>query len=261
MAEIVDYYDEEKWGEAILSKPELYQREIKSIEIIKNLNLKKAKFLDLGCGIGFFMDQLSKHTKKDLDLWGVDYSDYNVKKAKKLPFKFEKCDIEKGIPFKDEFFDMVYSAEVIEHILNPDGMLQECNRVLKPGGYVLITTPNLTVWYNRILVLFGLQPIFYETSTKSPSVGAGILKKIKKGNIPVGHVRIFTIRAMRDLLENEGFEVVTVKGAHFAALPRPLRMIDNLFTIYPRLSSGMLVLARKKGTDEQKKRSKKSTSK
>lgn len=242
---LIDYYDETKWGEKILSKDELFDRELKSLDLIESLNLKKdARFLDIGCGIGFFMEKLHKQNPK-LDLYGVDYSEYNIKLAKKLNFKFEKCNIEDGLPYKDKFFDIVYAAELIEHITNPDYLLEECYRILKPGGFIIITTPNLAAWYNRFLLLFGMQPMFYEFSTKSPKIGSGVLGNIKQGTIPVGHIRIFTINAMKDLLKNEGFETRDIKGTHFTALPRPIRIIDNFFRSYPKLSSGMIVMASK----------------
>lgn len=244
--QLVDYYDEEKWGEPILTKDELFDREKKSIKLINGLKKRKGKLLDVGCGVGYFMEQLANSGSK-LELHGVDYSAYNLKKAKKLPFTFKRCNIEEGVPYEDRFFDVVYAAELIEHLVNPDYFLGECNRLLKRGGMVIITTPNLVAWYNRLLVLLGVQPIFYETSTISPKVGSGrIMGLIKQGKIPVGHIRIFTIRAMTDLLESQGFEVKIIKGAHFAALPKIVRWIDDIFTIYPRLSSGMIVVARKK---------------
>jgi len=242
---LIDYYDEEKWGEDILTKNELFDREKKSLKLIKSLDLKQAKFLDIGSGVGFFMEHLSKIQPK-LELYGVDYSNYNLKKSQRLPFKFKQCNIEDGIPHKDSTFDVVYAAEIMEHLVNPDYFIDECSRLLKKNGHVIITTPNLCAWYNRILVAMGIMPMFYELSTVSPKVGAGVLKKVKKGNIPVGHIRIFTIRALKDLLENSGFEVVKVKGAHFAALPRSIRWIDDIFTLYPRLSSGIVIMAKKK---------------
>jgi SAM-dependent methyltransferase len=243
--ELIDYYDEEKWGEAILTKDELFDREKKSIKLIRSIEKRKGKLLDVGCGVGFFMDKLEKSGSK-LEMHGVDYSPYNLKRAKKLGFTFKRCNIEEGIPYNDGFFDIVYAAELIEHLVNPDYFLGECNRLLKKGGSVIVTTPNLCAWYNRLLVLFGIQPLFYETSTVSPKVGGGPIRFLKQGKIPVGHIRIFTIRAMKDLLESQGFEVTTVKGAHFAALPKWIRWIDDIFTIYPRLSSGMIVVAKKK---------------
>ncbi len=242
---LIDYYDEEKWGENILTKPELFDREKKSIKLIESIGINKAKFLDIGSGIGFFMDKLSK-VKPKFDMHGVDYSEYNLKIAKKLQFNFKQCNIELGIPYADKTFDIVYAGELIEHLVNPDFFVAECARLTKKGGHVIITTPNLCAWYNRILVLFGIMPMFYELSTVSPKIGAGPLKKIKQGTIPVGHIRIFTIRALRDLLEKGGFEVVKIKGAHFAALPKPVRLVDDIFTVYPRLSSGIIIMARKK---------------
>lgn len=242
---LIDYYDEEKWGEAILTKDELFDREKKSIKLIKDLNVKKAKFLDIGSGVGFFMEQLSKSQPK-LEMYGVDYSRYNLKKSKKLPFEFKQCNIEEGVPYTDKKFDIVYAAEILEHLVNPDYFVDECARLVKKGGHVIITTPNLCAWYNRILVTLGIMPMFYELSTRSPKVGAGVMKKIKQGNIPVGHIRIFTVRALRDLLNASGFEVIKVKGAHFAALPKYIRWIDDIFTVYPKLSSGIVILARKK---------------
>lgn len=244
---LIDYYDEDKWGEAILTKDALYDREKTSLKILNKIDKKDGKLLDIGCGVGFFMENLEKNGSK-MELHGVDFSEYNLKKAKQTSkkFKLKQCNIEEGIPYKDGFFDTVYAAELIEHLVDPDYFLKECNRLLKPGGTILVTTPNLCAWYNRILVLFGIQPLFYETSTVNPRTGAGPLKFLKQGKIPVGHIRIFTIRAMKDLLESQGFEVELVKGAHFAALPKAVRWIDDIFKIYPRLASGMIVLARKK---------------
>jgi ubiquinone/menaquinone biosynthesis C-methylase UbiE len=206
---------------------------------------KKGKFLDIGCGIGFFMSHLGK-VRSDIKQYGTDYSAYNLKKAKKLPYEFTKSNIEEGLPYEDGTFHTVYAAELIEHLINPDFFFQESGRVLKKNGVLIVTTPNLVAWYNRILMLFGIMPMFYELSTTSPKVGSGLLKNIKKGKIPVGHIRIFTVRALRDLCEANGFSVETVKGAHFAALPKPVRWIDDIFKVYPRLASGIIIVARKK---------------
>lgn len=241
---LVDYYDEEAWGEDILTKDELYDREKKSIKLIKRLPLKKGKFLDVGCGVGYFISNL-KGLDKRFEYYGVDYSEYNLKKAKTCGAKLKKCNLEEGIPHQDKTFDVVYAAELIEHLVNTDLVIRECNRVLKKDGYVIITTPNLGAWFNRILLLLGIQPLFYESSTIDPKNGAGIIKNIKKGTIPVGHIRILTMRALTDLLESNGFEVLESKGAHFASLPKWIRWIDDIFTVYPRLSAGLIVLAKK----------------
>lgn len=244
--ELTDYYDEEKWGETILTKADTYDRENISIKLLKGIAKPKSKILDVGCGVGFFMGKLVEEVP-GARLYGVDYSAYNIRQAKKLNknFVLKTGNIEDGMPFKDGEFDIVYAAELIEHLVNPDAFLNETNRILKKNGHIIVTTPNLTAWYNRLLMLFGIQPLFVETSTEDPKVGAGPIRAMKQGTIPVGHIRIFTIRAMTDLLEKSGFTVQKIRGAHFASLPKPVRLIDDIIKHYPRMASGMIVVAKK----------------
>ncbi len=63
--------------------------------------------------------------------------------------------MEEGIPYPDDSFDVVSAGEVIEHIYDPDRLLAETRRVLRPGGHVVLTTPNLQAWYNRALFVAG----------------------------------------------------------------------------------------------------------
>jgi 2-polyprenyl-3-methyl-5-hydroxy-6-metoxy-1,4-benzoquinol methylase len=162
----IDYYDADKWDIPNEDRG-VEQRERKAMsEIIKAVDGKKASILDIGCGDGLFLEALyakiPESNRKKLKLFGVDYSHYKLKKAKKLkqPFTFDWCNLEERIPHKDGQFDVVHSGEVIEHIYNPDFMLEECRRVLKKDGLLIISTPNLINWYNRVLFLFGLQPLF-----------------------------------------------------------------------------------------------------
>ncbi len=52
-----------------------------------------------------------------------------------------------GLPFADNTFDYIVCSEVIEHVPEREKMVSEFNRVIKPGGYVIITTPNWISWY------------------------------------------------------------------------------------------------------------------
>lgn len=244
--QLTDYYDEDKWGD-LTGNRVLLQREAKALSEIKKLPKQPKKVLDVGCGDGFFLKHVDELLHGKVELHGIDYSEYKIKQAKKLPFTFKRANIEeKGLPYKDKAFDLVYAAELIEHLFNPDFFLGECRRVLKPGAHLIISTPNLQAWYNRFLFLFGIQPLFYETSTKSPLIGAGALKRVKKGTVPVGHVRVFNYTAIRGIIMSQGFELVAARGANFAALPGPVLVIDNFITVYPRLASNMILVARRR---------------
>src|SRR3989344_1844461 len=204
-------------------------REKSSLEIMKKLRLNKdSVVLDAGCGDGRFTEVILKTLKVKLKGLDVDFADFNEK-----------------IPFKDKTFDVIYAGEVIEHLYDPDKFLDECNRVLKDNGFLIITTPNLCNWYNRVLMLFGIQPIFIETSTKDTRVGAGILKVLKKDYHPVGHVRIFNATALEDIFKLHNFKIVKKQGEVFEHFPKKLLFLDKFFTNFYTLSSSFVVVAKK----------------
>jgi ubiquinone/menaquinone biosynthesis C-methylase UbiE len=242
----IDFYDAKKWD--INEARSLQQREEKAIKVIETYKKKGLKVLDIGCGDGLFLQELADHVSdKRLDLHGVDYSKYKVQQAKKLHsgMTFAPCNLEEGIPYPDKSFDVVYSGEVIEHLYNPDLMIEECYRVLKKGGTLIISTPNFHAWYNRVLFFFGVQPIFYETSTKSAKIGAGPMKRLKTQTVPVGHIRLFNKHALRDMLEAEGFIVSHFIGSVFHALPKPVQPLDRAFNTISSFSSNLTVVAEK----------------
>jgi 2-polyprenyl-3-methyl-5-hydroxy-6-metoxy-1,4-benzoquinol methylase len=55
--------------------------------------------------------------------------------------------------------------DVIEHLLNPDLAICGVLRVLKRGGFLVLSAPNLAKWLNRLLLFLGLQPRYSEVST------------------------------------------------------------------------------------------------
>jgi ubiquinone/menaquinone biosynthesis C-methylase UbiE len=101
------------------------------------------------------------------------------------------------LPFVNGSFDFVLSSEVIEHMLNPEQMLAEINRVLKPGGHVLLTTPNWTSF-------FGM----------ARWMGEKILRRsVTSDDQPVDHW--YTQRMMKAVLQQAGFNVVKRYGAWY----------------------------------------------
>jgi hypothetical protein len=101
----------------------------------------------------------------------------------------------------------------------------------------MLSTPNLAAWYNRALLLAGVQPVFSEVSLR------GIHGR--PGREVVGHLRLYTARALRGLLTASGFDVVRIAGAPFHGVPRPLRPLDRLACAAPSAASILLVHARR----------------
>jgi 2-polyprenyl-3-methyl-5-hydroxy-6-metoxy-1,4-benzoquinol methylase len=218
----IDYYDATRYA---VNSRRLEERERTAISLLAPSVADDAgEFLDVGCGDGFFMRELDRElelTGREWRLTGVDFSEYQLELAGRLPYSFRRCNLEDAIPFGDACFDVVFAGEIIEHLYNPDYLLEECRRVVKPGGHLVVTTPNLQAWYNRALFLFGVQPIFYETSTKTTAVGAGPLRWVKRGSDPVGHLRVFNRAALLDLMRHEGFEPLRVKEQSGPSSPDP----------------------------------------
>jgi SAM-dependent methyltransferase len=67
-------------------------------------------------------------------------------------------DANNPLPFADKTFDLVWCTEVIEHVLKPEFTLNEIDRVLKPGGKLLLSTPNSFFWVFRMFRVFGKGP-------------------------------------------------------------------------------------------------------
>jgi SAM-dependent methyltransferase len=101
--------------------------------VLLNKNYLKGRLLDFGCG--------NKPYRKLFDV--KEYVGVDIKESGHS-HKNEQIDVfydGKTIPFGDNQFDCIFSAEVFEHIFNLEHILKELHRVLKPGGHLLITLP------------------------------------------------------------------------------------------------------------------------
>jgi ubiquinone/menaquinone biosynthesis C-methylase UbiE len=100
---------------------------------------KNDMILDLGSGIGYFSELLYAYASR---VKGMDLEPENVRTAKELypDIDFLAADAV-SLPFKDASFNKILCTEVLEHIQNDTSAIQELSRVLKPGGFALITVP------------------------------------------------------------------------------------------------------------------------
>jgi 2-polyprenyl-3-methyl-5-hydroxy-6-metoxy-1,4-benzoquinol methylase len=71
------------------------------------------------------------------------------------------------LPLNSDSFDVVLFLEVLEHIIDdPKHVFSEINRILKAGGYLFMTTPNIAQLFNRLMLLFGKQPQHFISSLR-----------------------------------------------------------------------------------------------
>jgi SAM-dependent methyltransferase len=106
--------------------------------------------LDLGSGHGDLITLL-RH-KHEITSFACDYTD-ELMDLKDVPVNIVDLNVEK-IPFSDGYFDLVTCTEVIEHLEHYRESIREMYRVLKPGGTLVITTPNILNLKSRVRFLF-----------------------------------------------------------------------------------------------------------
>ncbi len=166
-------YDDEIW-ELVPEDPGPPPEHLR--EFVRGLD-RAGSALDLGCGDGRLTVELGAE-----ELTAADVSVVALERARgRLPgARLVELDPDAALPFDDGAFDLVLCAETIEHVRDVQLLLSEVRRVLRPGGTLALTTPaNLPV---------GRRP-----HPLSP------------------HVRFFTRRYHKALLDELGFEVVSLE--------------------------------------------------
>lgn len=140
------------------------------------------------------------------DVTGVDIDPSRfAAEIQRRRLRIVRCDIETGpLPFPDGTFDCVLFNELFEHLrFNPPKTMSEIHRVARPGGTLMLSTPNLYSF--RGMVNFLLKQ-------RTWAVGADPLTEFKKldelGHM--GHVREYTLREVKELLTGCGFEIEDV---------------------------------------------------
>ena len=223
-------------GTPLSSGPDRARRQARMLAGILRGVAGSALILDVGCGDGSALAvaaaQNPPHRFAGLD-WSVDA----LRQARGRDLTVVRGSVSPRLPVGDGAADVVIMSELIEHLVDPDGAVAEVRRVLRPGGSLLLSTPNLAAWYNRGLLAVGIQPVFSEVSL------TGVFGR--PGRVVAGHLRLFTRRALTEFLTSSGFRCVTVAGARYHDVPRPLGALDRAFCRWPSAASILLVHARK----------------
>lgn len=214
-------------------KDEMQEMRCKNIASFIN-ELNPASVLDIGCGFG----QVGKFINKEIKSIGIDQSEDSIAVAKSY-YTETYCTDLNNYTVADKFGCIVLS-EVIEHVFYTEDLLKKCNSFLIEGGYIIITTPNLGGWINRISLLFGLQPFFTECGVEK--IYGNPLRSTKES--PAGHIRMFTYRSLIDILNYCDFTVTKSKSI---PMLKKIAMLDKILNaILPiSFSTDMLIVARK----------------
>ncbi len=123
-------------------------------------DIRNKKLLEIGSGFGaFIINSMIQHSTLS---YGVEPESVCYETSRDL---LTACGISPGIiknacgenlPYEDNFFDLVYSSNVIEHVQDPEAVFSEALRVLRPGGYIFFVIPNYGSWWDGHYGIFWL---------------------------------------------------------------------------------------------------------
>lgn len=148
-------------------------------------SITTGKVLDVGCATGFFLEVAAD---AGWEVYGVELSEFSSAVAKK---KFGERIFNGTLEqagYSDGQFDLVTLSDLLEHVPQPDLFLAEVRRILKPGGHVMVITPNVN------------------------SLSAHLMGKLWS-HYKAEHLLYFTPRTLRGLMERHGFDTLYVGGA------------------------------------------------
>jgi ubiquinone/menaquinone biosynthesis C-methylase UbiE len=189
---------------------------------------QNALFLDIGCDDGLVTTKLARAVGTK-SICGVDINSVKFDEAKRRGVKCFQGDISEGLLFEDNRFDVVLANQVIEHVANIDVFLSEIFRVLKKGGYAIVSTENGSSWVNITAAVLGWQ-IFSLTNMSSKGLGVGNPFAMLRGKNDIAsswtHKTIFNYRGLKEIFELHGFMVENILGAGYFPLPSQVARID-----------------------------------
>lgn len=206
---------------------------------------KKGRILEVGSSpyhLTYILQKLG-YSITGLDINPKEFKSF----INKCKLKIITCNFEKEkIPFKDNSFDFIIFNEVLEHLrIDPFFTLKEIQRVLKPGGKLLLTTPNLYALHKIIMFNTG-------QSFNDPMVEFSMLEKLGY----MGHIREYSTNEVKKFLENAGFKIEIVNYLTYCSFYKHRDMqkiykkiialiIDFSMLLVPNLRTFQRVLASK----------------
>ncbi len=167
--------------------------DLERLDLIASRIPPGAKVLEVDCGPGVLAKRMQD---KGAHVTGTDLSHVAVERARAKGISVQQVDVDtEALPFPDSTFDTVVSNSMIEHRFFPERSLDECVRVLEPGGRFIVCLPNTAHWLCRWWLMTGRFPY------------------VKNSPTDALHIRFFTVSEAKRLCSARGLQVLEVDGS------------------------------------------------
>ena len=209
-----------------------YSNERSDLLRLLSASVKLEKVLDVGCGSGA-TGQYLKNLLQAKEVVGIEMNPEMGQQAKKILDQVLIGDVQQiELPFDRYYFDCIICADVLEHLYDPWSVLIKLENYLKDAGCLLLSVPNIQHWSVIARLL------------------AGKWDYQEEGILDNTHIRFFTRRSIKELIQRVGFQIEKISGA----MGKETRLINfltlELFSNF--LSFRYFVLARKSNRKERK---------
>ncbi len=193
------------------NKREDYYNKIR-FEMIKYLPSDAKKILEVGCGNGAFAEVIKK--KNEALVWGIEMMENEARDAEKV---IDKVFIGVCEDFLDElpdnFFDVIYFNDVLEHMVDPYMVLKKIKNKLNDNGVVISSIPNMR-YHSALTALLFKKDWKYETH----------------GIMDFTHLRFFTKNSIVRMYEEAGYTIKICEGINKTRSIKPI--LYNILTLF-----------------------------
>jgi len=193
----------------------------------------EAILLDCGCNNGLYSRKLAS-ILGTTRVYGLELNRGLAREAAANGVPALRGDVNCAIPLRDNSIHAVTAFNILEHLVETQRFIEELYRVLKPGGYVIIDTPNLASWHNIAALLLGLQPFSGPNITSMTESDVPIVRRMHRRayDLPEDveyleaaeperhrHIVVVAFRALVRALRRAGFIVEEALGYGYYPLP------------------------------------------
>jgi O-antigen biosynthesis protein len=145
------------------------------------------RVLDVGCSTGYLASRLRE---RGSTIVGLELDERAAEQARRFCEAVHVGDVETmELPFQPAGFDAIVAGDFIEHLRDPGAFLERIRPLLRPGGRLVLSTPNIANWAMRLGLLFGR------------------FRYTEWGLLDRTHTHLFTRKTLRECLEQAGYRI------------------------------------------------------